>query len=169
LQRVLRYGLLFTAPEAAERVMVLGLGGGSVVQTLREEKSVNGTITAVELDAVMIRIADEEFGVHPDSKLRIVCADAFAWVASAPAQEFGLIIIDLFLDLSLPAGLGTSGFWEHIWRILAPKGYVLFNTLAAETALVDGELAPEYWTRLGFEVKEVEVELNMLYVLHKPA
>lgn len=170
LQRVLAYGLRFTQPETATHVLVLGLGGGGIVQTLRQTPEFAAAITAIELDPVIIQLADEEFDIRPDAKLDIVCADAFAWVATAPAESFDLMVIDLFLDLALPAGLGTSGFWEHIWRLLAPSGYILLNTLTAENALVDGRPAPEHWERQGFSVKELEVEsLNLLYILHKVA
>lgn len=170
LQRVLAYGLRFAQPETATQVLVLGLGGGSIIQTLRQTPGFAGAITAIDLDPVIIRLADEEFDIRPDAKLDIVCADAFAWVATAPAQSFDLMVIDLFLDLALPAGIGTSEFWEHIWRLLRPGGFVLLNTLTAENALVDGRPAPEYWEQQGFTVKEVEVELlNLLYILHKVA
>ena len=170
LQRVLAYGLRFAQPETAAQVLVLGLGGGSIVQTLRQTPSFAGAITAIELDPVIIQLADEEFNIRPDAKLDIVCADAFAWVATAPAQKFDLVIIDLFLDLALPAELSTSGFWSCIWQLLAPGGHILLNTLTAENALVDGQPAPQYWEQQGFTVKEVEVELlNLLYILRKVA
>lgn len=168
LQRVLRYGLRFAEPETAAQVLVLGLGGGGIVQTLRQTPGFAGAITAIELDPVIIRIAEEEFAIRPDAKLDIICADAFAWVTTAPARQFDLVVIDLFLDLALPAGIGTSGFWKHIWQLLAPGGYILLNTLTAENALVDGCPAPAYWEQQGFSVKEVEVELlNLLYILRK--
>jgi spermidine synthase len=170
LQRVLAYGLRFTQPETARQVLVLGLGGGGIIQTLRQTPGFAGAITAIEIDPVIIRIADEEFDVRPDAQLSIVCADAFAWVATADAHSFDLMIIDLFLDLTLPAGLGTSSFWEHIGRLLRPGGSVLLNTLTAENALVDGRPASAYWEQQGFVVKEVEVELlNLLYILRKVA
>ncbi|TGD81441.1 spermidine synthase [Hymenobacter wooponensis] len=169
LQRVLRYGIRFTKPEAAKQVLVLGLGGGSIVQVLRQTPEFRGAITAIEFDPVIIQIADEEFGVRPDDTLRIVCADAFAWVPAALDQQFDLIIIDLFLDLTMASGLGAAVFWEHIGRLLPPGGYVLFNTLTADSVLIDGEPAVDYWTQQGFDVREVEVELlNLLYILHKP-
>ncbi|TGE09927.1 spermidine synthase [Hymenobacter fodinae] len=170
LERVLRYGIRFTQPETARHVLALGLGGGSVVQVLRKTPGFRGAITAVELDPVIITIAEEEFGIRADETLRIVCADAFEWVPTAPDQSVDLIVIDLFLDLFLPAGLGSGSFWEHISRILQPGGRVLFNSLTADPVFINLESATEFWERLGLEVKEVEVELlNLLYILHKVA
>ncbi|WP_045689677.1 spermidine synthase [Hymenobacter sp. AT01-02] len=168
LQRVLRYGLLFTEPAAPGPILVLGLGGGSVVETLRREHQATGPITAVELDPVLIQVADAEFGIRAGAGLDIVCADAFAWVPTAPTAEFRLVIIDLFIDLDLPAGLQAPAFWQHIWRLLQPGGYVLFNTLTKDSLVVAGQDVAAYLPTVGFAVKEVEVEqYNRLLVLHK--
>lgn len=170
LHRVLRYGLLFTEPAAAGNVLVLGLGGGSAVQLLREDHQVAGIITAVELDPVVIQVAAEEFGMRPDARLRIVCADAFAWVATAPAAEFGLVVVDLFVDLELPAGLYTADFWQHLWRLLRPGGYGLVNILISTEVLVEDQEVSAYLAGVGFSVKEMEVEeYNRLLILRKPA
>ena len=169
LQQVLRYGLLFVAPQQAEHILVLGLGGGSVVQTLRQERRVAAPITALELDPAVIAIADTEFGIRPDANLSIVCADAFEWLRTAPSAAYGLLIIDLFIDLALPAGLQQAGFWQDVWRVLPPGGQVLFNTLTADPLVVAGEELTEHLAGMGFLVKEVEVELlNRLLVLRKP-
>ncbi|UOG74384.1 fused MFS/spermidine synthase [Hymenobacter tibetensis] len=168
LQRVLRYGLMFVAPEQASHTLLLGLGGGSVVATLRKELQYQGHITAVELDAVMIQLADAEFGIRPDAQLEIVCADAFEWVKSAPKEHFGLIIVDLFVDLYLPDGLRTATFWQALQQLLRPGGYVLANTLTDVPLEVEGEELAIYLEKQGFTVKELEVELlNRLLVLQK--
>ncbi|WP_375436770.1 spermidine synthase [uncultured Hymenobacter sp.] len=168
LQRILRYGLLFVAPERASHTLLLGLGGGSVVATLRQELQYQGYLTAVELDPVMIELADTEFNIRPDAQLEIVCADAFEWVHTAPAGHFGLIIVDLFVDLTLPSGLQTIRFWQELRRVLRPNGYVLFNTLTEVPLYVANEELPTYLESVGFAVKTLEVErLNQLLVLQK--
>ncbi|GAB2771197.1 methyltransferase domain-containing protein [Hymenobacter latericoloratus] len=169
LHTVMRYGLLFTEPATAGAILVLGLGGGSVVQVLRQEYQAAGPITAVELDPVVIRVAAEEFGIRPDDTLRIVCADAFGWVAMAPAASFGLVVVDLFIDLALPAGLYTAAFWQQLWRLLRPGGYVVFNTLLGTEVWVESLEVSSYLEQLGFQVKEAEVEeFNRLLILRKP-
>lgn len=169
LHTVMRYGLLFTEPATAGAVLVLGLGGGSVVHTLRHEYQVPGPITAVELDPVVIEVAAEEFNIRPDAALHIVCADAFAWVGTAPAASFGLVVVDLFIDLDLPAGLYTAAFWQQLWRLLRPGGSVVFNTLLSTEVWVEGQEVHEYLAGMGFSVKDVPVEeFNRLLILRKP-
>lgn len=168
LQQVLRYGLMFVEPLRASRVLLLGLGGGSVVATLRQEVGYAGHLTAIELDPVVIQLADQEFDLRPDAQLDIICADAFAWLPTAPAASYDLIIIDLFIDLELPAGLRTAAFWHDVYRVLPPGGYVLFNSLTAVPLLIEGTPVADFLISLGFTVKDVEVELlNRLLVLRK--
>jgi spermidine synthase len=168
LQRVLRYGLLFVELQPASHALLLGLGGGSVVATLRQELHYEGHLTAIELDPVVIGLADTEFGVRTSASLDIVCADAFSWVRTAPANYFGLVIVDLFVDLHLPAGLQTASFWQEVRRVLRVGGYVLFNTLSEVPLYVGNDELPAYLAGAGFSVQDLEVErLNQLLILRK--
>lgn len=168
LQQILRYGLLFVEPSPTGPTLLLGLGGGSAVAILRKELHYQGHITAVELDPVVINLAATEFGIRPDAQLAIVCADAFEWVRTAPDSRFGLVIVDLFVDLHLPAGLQTAAFWQQVRRVLRPGGYVLFNTLSEVPLYVGNDELPTYLAGAGFSVKDLEVErLNQLLILRK--
>lgn len=165
LHSVLRYGLLFVAPAQAERALLLGLGGGSAVQLLHEA-GFTGHLTAIDLDPAVIQVADTEFDVRPGEQLAIVCADAFEWVRTAREASFDLVIVDLFLDLTLPTELQTAAFWHDIRRVLLPGGRVLFNTLVDTPQLVEGLEIADYLAELGFGVKDVEVgQVNRLLIL----
>ncbi|OWP64916.1 hypothetical protein CDA63_00735 [Hymenobacter amundsenii] len=168
LQQVLRYGLRFAPADPAGPVLLLGLGGGSVLPLLRQERAVTGAITALELDPAVIRVAAEEFGIQAGAGLDIVCADAFGWLPTAPADAFELVIVDLFLDLELPAELGERNFWEQLRRVLRPGGWALCNLLTTADLYPDGQQLPEFLAGLGFEVKDMEVEqFNRLLILRK--
>ena len=170
LQQVLRYGLRFAPADPSGPMLVLGLGGGSVVPLLRQERGATGPITALELDPAVIQVAAEEFGIHPDAGLDIICADAFAWVQAAPPDAFELVVVDLFLDLELPAELAHADFWRQLARLTRPGGWVLCNLLITADLRPENQPLPEFLEQLGFEVKEVEVEqLNRLLILHRPA
>ncbi|WP_019946241.1 spermidine synthase [Hymenobacter aerophilus] len=171
LQRVLRYGLRFVPVlDATAPVLVLGLGGGSVLPLLRREQGRIGPITAIELDPAVLRVAADEFGVQPAPDLALVCADAFAWLPTAPAAYFEVVVVDLFLDLTLPAELGGAAFWQQLHRVLRPGGRALCNLLVTAQLWPDGQPLPEFLEALGFAVQDIEVEqLNRLLVLQRPA
>lgn len=126
LQEVLDRGLSEINANRDEPVLVLGLGGGSVVHLLRKKYNYYGKITAVELDPVIIEIAYDEFKLKEHEPLKIICEDAQNFVMQT-SENFGLIIIDLFLDLEVPPQFFTPEFWNNISGLLSKSGKVLFN------------------------------------------
>ena len=126
LQEVLDLGLAMIRADRAAPVLLLGLGGGSAIPLLRNKYNYHGKITAVELDAAVIEIAKSEFGIETFQPLELICEDAEEYVKSSQVQ-FGLIIIDLFLDLQVPEQFFSPSFWQNISELLEPGGTVLFN------------------------------------------
>ena len=126
LQEVLDRGLAEVRADRAAHILLLGLGGGSVIPLLRKKYNYYGKITAVELDAPIIGIAKTEFSIEDHQPLELICVDAEKFVQAAPAK-FGLIIIDLFLDLKVPEKFFSLSFWQNISDLLKPGGKVLFN------------------------------------------
>lgn len=126
LHEVLDRGLSQVKAERDKPVLILGLGGGSAVQLLRKKYNYYGKITAVEIDPAVIEIAQSEFELHEHEPLEILCEDALRFVAES-SEKFGLIIIDLFLDLNVPLQFFTADFWNNISRLLANDGKLLFN------------------------------------------
>lgn len=76
------------------RVLVLGVGGGAVVNQLNDFLSPE-SIDAVELNPVHLRIARRFFGVDR-ANVNLHQADAVEWLKSYRGPKFDLIIDDLF-------------------------------------------------------------------------
>ena len=76
------------------RVLVLGLGGGAVVNQLRQIDNFE-SITAIEIDELHIEIARDWFEVD-DESVSLVHADAIDWLYQYRGPAFDLIIDDLF-------------------------------------------------------------------------
>ncbi|EGV42859.1 methyltransferase domain-containing protein [Bizionia argentinensis JUB59] len=126
LQRILKFGLEKLNLKNVNSILVLGLGGGSVIQTLRNDFKYKNRITAVEIDPQIITIAKEEFQIESSENLNIICDDALQYVANT-SETFDLIIIDLFIDLSVPAPFLEMPFWENILKRKSASGAILFN------------------------------------------
>ena len=126
LQQILEDGLKKIDFKNVNSVLILGLGGGSVIESLRKKFRFKGEITAVELDPVIIRIANREFNISRDFKPRIISGNAFDVMKSLPGF-FDLIIIDLYINNKVPARTFSLVFWKNILRILNQNGKVLFN------------------------------------------
>jgi spermidine synthase len=128
LQRTLAFGLQQIQLSEVQNILLLGMGGGSVIQSLRNELGFPHKILAIEIDPVVIEIASREFQISGDSQLEIMCADAFQFIQTQ-RSVFGLIMIDLFLDKEIPERVFDEAFWEKIRHSCQQGGYILFNTM----------------------------------------
>lgn len=131
LQRILRKGLHYIGFERIrgfENILVLGVAGGSVIKTLSEEIGFKGKITGVELDPVVIDIANTYFGLNEISNLTLVNDDAFEFVLKTK-ERYDLIIIDIFKDTEMPNFLFEDFFINRINFLLKVNGFILFNTM----------------------------------------
>jgi spermidine synthase len=115
------------AEHPPERVLLLGLGGGSVPHILRTELGLSPHITVVELDPVMVDIATRHFGLDP-SGLRIELGDARVLI-HAMKEHFDLVVVDLFDELDMVPGVETSGFMHALRDRCANGGVLCFNTI----------------------------------------
>lgn len=143
LQRILKYGLEKTELTNVDSILVLGMGGGSVIKTLRTDFNYNSTIDAVELDPVIIDIAKSEFGIIENENLKIHCADAFTFVKTN-TKPFDLIIVDLYIDLSVPDKFLSAEFWDNVLKSKSSKGALLFNASVKESEMLKVENLVDY-------------------------
>ena len=126
--RVLKFSLDQIKLEGLREVLLLGVGGGSAIKILRETHGYPGNITAIDIDPVIIRIADEEFGITGDGNTRIICSDAMDFIKQEN-KKYDLIIIDLFIDNKVPGQFLSPEFWTPLLGILAQNGYFIFNSI----------------------------------------
>jgi len=126
LQRILKFGLQKIELSNINSILILGMGGGSVIETLRSDFNYTNTIEAVELDPLIIEIANTEFGIKENKNLKIHCADALDFMA-VNTKQFDLIIVDLYIDLSVPDQFLSTIFWNHVLGSKSSKGVILFN------------------------------------------
>ena len=85
-----------------KNVLLLGLGGGSVIKYLRRRYP-PARLTVVEIDPVMIEIARKHFHIDSVKNLKIVNQDAVAYVKQAK-KKYSLILVDCFQGHTTPAG-----------------------------------------------------------------
>lgn len=128
-QRVLKFSLEKIYTDRIDNILLLGLGGGSIIKTLEEVFDYSGEITAVDIDPDIIRIAAEEFGICPGEKIKIVCADAFEYIKMDPAL-YDLIVVDLFIDNKVPDQFLSGIFWEYVCGRLREGSHIIFNSIS---------------------------------------
>jgi hypothetical protein len=131
LQRILRLGLKkigFRQIKNMNKILVLGVAGGSVIKTLTDEIQFKGVITGVEIDPEIIKIANSYFYLDQIPNLTILIADAFEFVLQAN-EKYDLIIVDVFQDTKMPGFLFENFFTQRLCSLLQYKGFILFNTM----------------------------------------
>lgn len=105
--------------------LILGLGGGAIAQLMTRRWGAF-PIVGVELDPAVVWLARREFGLDDLPHLKIVTADAFAWVARCE-QRFDAICVDLYTAGKMAHGVLGATFLNDLRRLLTPGGEVAFN------------------------------------------
>lgn len=127
LEDVLNYGLDSIPLENINSILLLGMGGGCVIGSLKNRYNCHAPITAIEMDPMLITIAEEEFGIVETQDVSILEADAYPYVLETK-NSFDLVIIDIFIDLLVPDKFYEASFWDAMTKVVNLNGFVLFNT-----------------------------------------
>ena len=103
-------------------LLLVGLGGGSVARLFaRQEWSVD----AVEIDPVVTRIAQRDFGLEP-SDARVFHDDGRHYLMETD-KLYDAIVLDAFGSSSIPFHLITREAFELTASRLAPEGVLAIN------------------------------------------
>ncbi len=129
--RVATIGLALVPPDA--RILYVGLGGGAMPMHAHHVLA-RASIDVVELDPLIIEVAQEFFDVAPDSLLRVHAGDGRAFIESAAPATWDLIVLDAFSDDAIPRALATREFLAAVRSRLRPGGVVLSNLWASNDA-----------------------------------
>lgn len=113
------------APHPRHIVMV-GLGGGSLVKFChRHLPAARITVLEVRADVIALR---EQFCIPPDdARLRVLHADAAAWLATAAGSSCDVLLVDGFDAAGVPPTLSGSTFYAGCRRVLRPGGVLVAN------------------------------------------
>jgi spermidine synthase len=115
-----------------ERVLIVGLGGGSMVHFLQHYDK-NVKVDVAEIDPMIVRIADKYFGVRTGGNIKVINTDGSEYFKRA-TDQYDVIYLDAFLKPSnetdstgVPTRLKTILFYKEMQKRLKPDGLVVFN------------------------------------------
>lgn len=115
-----------------EKVLIVGLGGGSMIHFMAHHDP-NAKVDVVEIDPVIVKVADKFFGARTGGNIRIVTEDAFKYLRETP-DKYDVVYMDAFLKptgatdtTGVPLRLKTIEFYKGIQSKLSPGGLVVFN------------------------------------------
>ncbi|MBU3744784.1 MAG: methyltransferase domain-containing protein, partial [Sediminibacterium sp.] len=129
LQSVLKRALeLLPFKNNTGEILILGVGAGSVIETIRTKFKSNSKITGVEWDEKILAIAQNEFGLVENENTRLIQKDALHFLENS-TQTFDLIIVDLFIADTIPAEALSDYFLQRLCEALLPGGQIIYNTI----------------------------------------
>ncbi|KAK6045682.1 hypothetical protein COOONC_16814 [Cooperia oncophora] len=98
-------GLQFD-PQHWQNVLVIGLGGGTVCNFFGAAKSLRVNLTTVELDPLMVTIANEWFGLHETPVNTVIVEDGvkFLHEAAERGRRISIMLSIKFLKNSSQEG-----------------------------------------------------------------
>ncbi|MDX2237786.1 MAG: fused MFS/spermidine synthase [Hyphomonadaceae bacterium] len=134
--RAMTVALAYTSTLNA--ICEIGLGGGRTAQYLHLHAP-RVTITAVELDPEVIRLAQQYFGVRADERLRLVERDGRMHLRQT-RDRYDAIFIDAYRGTFVPFHLLTREFFQIAKSRLTPGGAVVQN-IEPSTMLYDAAIA----------------------------
>lgn len=171
LQKVLKKGLLHIGKkrlQELESILVLGVAGGSVIKTLRNDFKLTSPITGVEIDSDVLALANSYFQLHDIDNLTLVDANAFTYLNNCK-KHYDLIIVDIFNDSEMPIELFDVSLWSTVHQLLSKNGICLFNTIANSKESTTRNLHLKQQIHPLFStVKTLKThQINELFILNK--
>jgi spermidine synthase len=121
----------FTFRPDAKKMLIIGLGGGSIPKKLQKEFP-SLEMDVVEIDPEVIQIAKNHFHVRDGKNLRLHAQDGRLFLART-ANQYDIILIDAYYSDAMPFHLATREFFELAQRKLTPNGIVVANLISAVT------------------------------------
>jgi predicted membrane-bound spermidine synthase len=125
----LRYAQVMTIatiyPETARKILMLGLGGGSI-STYLGRFMPEAAITTVEIDPGVITAAKTYFGLRETERMRYRAGDGRVFLNRSD-ELYDLILLDAYRGGYVPFHLLTREFYTLVKQRLTPGGAAAFN------------------------------------------
>lgn len=118
----------FAVAERKRRVLVVGLGGGTIPTFLRHVMP-EAEIDVVELEPRVAAVAEAHLGFTPDAKLRVHIGDGRRFLEQS-TEQWDVIVLDAYGPDAVPPPLSTREFLTAVRARLAPGGLVAANLWA---------------------------------------
>lgn len=110
------------------RVLVLGLGLGSVISMLEKNYSRNFEYVAIEIDEEICRLCSKYTLTELNSIIEVFSTDAYHFLRTTE-ETFDLIIMDIFQSAKIPSEFMSNDFIELLHATLSQEGMLLYNTM----------------------------------------
>jgi spermidine synthase len=115
------YGLL--AQTAAERILMIGCGGGTLATMLAKD---GRDVAIVDINPASIALAQRYFSLPPDVRCHVDDGQIFL---KRSLDTYDAIVVDAFLGGEAPCHLGSLKFFQLARQRLTDQGCILVNLM----------------------------------------
>lgn len=115
--------------EAPGRILVVGLGGGTMPMFLRKHYP-DATIDVVDIDPDVVAVAKAYFGFREDERMHAHAMDGRKFIEDV-REPYDVIFLDAFGMRNVPPPLTTIEFMRAVRQAVKPTGAVVGNIWAA--------------------------------------
>ncbi len=111
--------------KAPKRVLIVGLGGGSLPGLLHKHYP-RMTIDVVDIDPDVVEVAKKFFAFREDASMRVYVEDGRRFIERCK-QPYDIIFLDAYGPENIPYALATKEFLLAVRRAVGPEGVVAGN------------------------------------------
>lgn len=136
--------------------LILGFGSGCVAELLLKNCNSEMIITGVEADSEVIRLTEKHFPLTNPDRTIIIHEDALMFVAKE-RNQYDLIIVDIFLEDSVPDECQSREFLLLLKKLLTENGMVYFNKMDNEQMNLRGNELEKRMKSVFHSVEDIRV------------
>jgi len=125
--------LALAAKPDARSVLIVGLGGGSLVKRMWRDYP-QMSIDVAEIDPEVVDVAYRYFELPRDPRITVAAEDGRRFLAASD-KRYDIIVMDAYYADALPSHLTTEEFFQEVEAHLTPGGVVAYNVIGS----VEGE------------------------------
>lgn len=147
------------------KVLVLGLGLGSIPVMLEKKFGLFYNYDLIEIDPAIIRLFQKYVAPGLQSKIQVFERDALSFIQEN-TQKYDLICVDLFINRIVPAQFTSEEFISDLSKAMNPNAKLIFNRLIPDT--IDESIEQEKMLvilkKYFSEVTIINIVSNRMYV-----
>lgn len=155
----------FYSPLTIKRVLVLGVGGGAVIQMLRCFVAPEN-IVGIELNPIHLSVARRFFNVK-HSSINLIQTDAINWLENYQGEDFDMIIDDVFTEKNgepVAVVKANRKWFECMLKHTNKEGMIVRNFLSKEELLESAGVSNAYISQQFSSVFQLTSSLNENFV-----
>lgn len=150
-----------------KNVLFIGLGGGTGPKRFVHDYP-QVYVEAVDVDPVVVDVAQKYFQVQPGPRLKLHVQDGRAFIKRT-SQIYDLIVLDAYTrnryGSTIPPHLTTREYFQQLRQRLSPQGCLVYNCTGSETSAITRALYKTIATAFSQQyLFDTESSLNTVFV-----